>query len=85
MTLTKTCDLDPQKSYILGCHPHGIFGISMLCSFGTDALGFRELFPGIDRRLITLPVQFRIPLVREITAAIGCCSSSKRSIECLLR
>ena len=47
ITLIKTSELDPQKNYILGYHPHGIFTEGASMALGTEACGFSEKFPGI--------------------------------------
>ena len=47
ITLVKTSDLDPQKNYIFGYHPHGIFCEGASIGLGTDACGFSEKFPGV--------------------------------------
>ena len=47
ITLVKTSELDPQKNYIFGYHPHGFFTEGASIGFGTDACGFGEKFPGI--------------------------------------
>lgn len=47
ITLVKTSELDPQKNYILGYHPHGVFTEGASIALGTEACGFSEKFPGI--------------------------------------
>ena len=47
ITLVKTSELDPQKNYIFGYHPHGFFTEGASIGFGTDACGFGEKFRGI--------------------------------------
>ena len=47
ITLVKTSELDPQKNYILGYHPHGIFVEGVSIALNTEACGFSEKFPGI--------------------------------------
>lgn len=58
---------------------HGAF----VC-FATEALGFRQLFPGIRPTLLSLNYQFLFPFNREYCLALGVCSCSKSSIEWLL-
>ncbi|KAF3419827.1 hypothetical protein E2986_11660, partial [Frieseomelitta varia] len=50
--LVKTTDLDPNKSYLFCNFPHGLICLGVYCAFGTDAAGFRELFPGLDINII---------------------------------
>ncbi|RWR98870.1 2-acylglycerol O-acyltransferase 2-like protein, partial [Dinothrombium tinctorium] len=82
--LHKTADLDPNKNYIIGCHPHGIIGQSIFPNFGTNSTGFSEKFPGIKSRLIILDIQFWLPFNRERLLLLGFCSAKKESIEYLL-
>ena len=83
--VVKTAELDPNKSYLIGSHPHGILGFGCFCTFATDALKIKEIFPGIKPSLVTLPINFRLPGAREIVAGTGVCSASKSSMEVLLR
>lgn len=46
MSLVKTADLDPDKAYVFGFHPHGVISLSAFCTFGTEALDFSKVFPG---------------------------------------
>ena len=83
--VVKTCELNPEKSYLCGIHPHGIISFGAFCSFATDALDVASLLPGIETTLITLPEQFRLLGSRELVASAGLCSSSKKSMELVLR
>ena len=47
ITLVKTSDLDPQKNYIFGYHPHGAFTEGASIGLNTEACGFSDKFPGI--------------------------------------
>ena len=47
ITLVKTSDLDPQRNYIFGYHPHGVFTEGASIGLNTEACGFSEKFPGI--------------------------------------
>lgn len=48
ITLVKTADLDPERNYIFGYHPHGFMPDGLMISFGTNQLGFEQTFPGIS-------------------------------------
>lgn len=48
ITLVKTADLDPERNYIFGYHPHGFMPDGLMISFGTNQLGFEQKFPGIS-------------------------------------
>ena len=71
MTLVKTGDLDPNKNYILGFHPHGIMSAGAFCSFATEATGFKLKYPGIRPILLTLAGQFKFPIHREYFMTTG--------------
>jgi len=77
--LTRTAELDPTRNYIFGYHPHGIISLGALCNFATDATGFAKLFPGIDLRLLTLDMNFRIPFFREYLLGLGVNDASRGS------
>ena len=47
ISLAKTAELDPNKSYLLGSHPHGLLCAGAFCAFATDALDFTKVFPGM--------------------------------------
>lgn len=97
--LVKTVDLDPNKKYIFGYHPHGIISVGAFGAFATDGArilslsgtvlqpterGFSALFPGIDRRLVTLPINFNTPFLREYILSLGCCDSSRETFRNVL-
>ncbi|KAF3419792.1 hypothetical protein E2986_08085 [Frieseomelitta varia] len=46
--LVKTTDLDPNKSYLFCNFPHGITCTGIWFAFGTDIIGYHQLFPGIE-------------------------------------
>ena len=46
--------------------------------------GFTQLFPGIDRRLITLPINFMVPFVREYDLSFGLCDSNAKTFRNVL-
>lgn len=80
----RTVELEPTRKYIFGYHPHGIISHGAFAAFGTEALGFSDLFPGITNTLLTLDANFRVPLYRDYALAMGLASVSKESIENLL-
>ncbi|XP_055347148.1 acyl-CoA wax alcohol acyltransferase 1-like [Paramacrobiotus metropolitanus] len=83
--IIKTADLDPGGKYVMGVHPHGAsLALGALCTFHTEALGFRNLFPDIDVRLLALKTVFQIPLLREYALSFGTCDVSRKSIDYLL-
>ena len=52
--------------------------------FGTEALDFPRLFPGIDARVLTLNINFRAPFLREYLLLHGVCSVSRDAILTIL-
>lgn len=82
--LVKTAELNPNKNYILGCHPHGIMSVGAFSCFSTDSCGFAEAFPGVRPRLAILAGLFRIPLLRDYIMCAGLYPVSKPSLVHLL-
>jgi len=85
--LVKTCDLDPNKTYMFCSHPHGILCSGAFCAFNTEGVGFSKLFPGLTARLLVLSGQFNFPnlVYREAVLATGSCAATKQGMEALLR
>jgi len=81
--LVKTCELDPKKNYLLGSHPHGVLCAGIFSCFGTEGANVKEVYPGLEPRLLTLEGQFWIPGYRELFASSGACAVSKRGMETL--
>ncbi|KAM8882388.1 2-acylglycerol O-acyltransferase 1 isoform 1-T1 [Synchiropus picturatus] len=84
ITLVKTVDLDLNKNYIFGFHPHGVLVAGAFGNFCTEATGFSQLFPGLRPHLLMLPFWFRIPFFRDYIMCGGLVSSSKSSLSCLV-
>lgn len=82
--LVKTAELDPNRTYLIGSHPHGILCFGIFGAFATDCLNVQEVFPGIYPRLVTLQEQFWLPGSRELISATGAVASTKRGIESVL-
>ncbi|KAM3868998.1 diacylglycerol O-acyltransferase 2-like [Diretmus argenteus] len=82
--LVKTAELNPNKNYILGCHPHGIMSAGAFTCFGTDSCGFSEVFPGVRATLAVLAGMFQLPLYREYLMSAALCPVSKPSLAHLL-
>ncbi|KAI8872274.1 diacylglycerol acyltransferase [Ramicandelaber brevisporus] len=85
LQLIREGELDPQRTYIAGFHPHGVISVSALLSIGTEACDVENILPGINMRLLTLTSNFNIPLYRDIILAMNVAGVSKRSIENILR
>ncbi|KAK3701054.1 diacylglycerol O-acyltransferase 1 [Vermiconidia calcicola] len=82
--LHRSAKLEPTRKYIFGYHPHGIISHGAFAAFGTEALGFKQLFLGITNVLLTLDSNFRIPLYRDYALRMGLASVSRESCENLL-
>ena len=61
----KTAELPADGTYLLGSHPHGILCSGAVSAFA-HAVGWDALFPGLEVRLLTLIIQFCVPLHREL-------------------
>ena len=68
--LIKTADLDPEKNYIFGYHPHGST-VGVLCTFLSTATGFDRLFPGLKPHFGVLWPFMVVPIMRELASALG--------------
>jgi hypothetical protein len=62
----------------------GLLPIGSLINLGTDATGFRSLFPNITPHVLTVGLFFNLALIREILLFMGCGTVSKESIEYIL-
>ncbi|KAE9962715.1 hypothetical protein BLS_010103 [Venturia inaequalis] len=82
--LHRTTELVPTRKYLFGYHPHGIISHGAFAAFGTEALGFSQLFPGIKNTLLTLESNFRVPLYRDYILRMGLASVSRESCENIL-
>jgi 2-acylglycerol O-acyltransferase 2 len=82
--LHRTVPLEPTRKYIFGYHPHGIISHGAFAAFGTEALGFKQLFPGITNTLLTLDANFRVPIYRDYALRMGLASVSRESCENIL-
>ncbi|XP_041483496.1 2-acylglycerol O-acyltransferase 2-B-like [Lytechinus variegatus] len=71
INLIKTAELDPEKNYLMGFHPHGIMSMGAFVSFGTEACGFSEKFPAMRPLLLTLGGWFNFPLARDYIMSAG--------------
>lgn len=83
ITLHKTAALDPTKRYIAGYHPHGVLPYAN-ASLRIKESGYKEMFPGINFKTVTLAMNWWIPFHREIITALGFCSVDRKSIEYML-
>ena len=82
--LIKTCELDVNKNYLMGYHPHGLIATGAV-TMNTDGQNWDEVFPGIKRRVISLSTAFWLPGFREVALSMGFCSSNQQSIKYCLK
>lgn len=82
-SLHLTAPLDAAKPHIIGIHPHGIIGVGALTNVVMDASGQRERL-GVDLRILTVSINFFIPLWRDLIMALGFVDASRESIAYLL-
>ncbi|KAJ3325681.1 Diacylglycerol O-acyltransferase 2 [Boothiomyces sp. JEL0866] len=82
--LEKTVDLDPNKNYVFGYHPHGIISVGAWINIATEANNIKYLLPGIDLRLMTLSTNFLVPFARELLLSLGICAVTRKSCENVL-
>jgi len=85
ISLTKTADLEPKRSYVFGYHPHGVISMGALVNFATYATGFDKLFPGINVHVLTLASNFKIPFQREWILWMGLCDASRETCHNILQ
>uniref|UniRef100_K7GFN2 Acyltransferase n=1 Tax=Pelodiscus sinensis TaxID=13735 RepID=K7GFN2_PELSI len=82
--LVRTAALPPDRSYVLGSHPHGIMCAGAFKAFCTEGSGFSRLFPGLRPSLALLAGLFPLPVYREYMMSAGMCPVSRRSLDFLL-
>lgn len=82
--LVKTCEINPKRNYLFASHPHGILCSGAFGSFATDALNVKELFPGLSFSVLTLEVNYRWPILRDLILSLGVCSCKRESMNALL-
>ncbi|GAU90360.1 hypothetical protein RvY_02784 [Ramazzottius varieornatus] len=85
ITLEKTHELDPERKYIIGYHPHGVSGGGAFFNFATEATGLSKVFPGIDFHLLTHSSLHHFPIFRDLVALFGMADVSRQSISYCLK
>lgn len=83
--LVKTVELDPNKNYIFGYHPHGILCAGAFATFATEATDWSKTFPNITPHLLPLLALFKPPLFRDYIMSSGMCNISRESCEFILK
>ena len=83
-SLIKTVDLDPNRNYLIGVHPHGIAPFGSVLNFATESTCFSEKFPNIKPHLLVMSQSPRLPIWREFILWAGIVSCSENSIKYIL-
>ena len=84
INIIKTADIDPDRSYVFGYHPHGVISMGALINFATFSTGFDKLFPGVNVHVLTLAGNFKLPFLREWILWMGLCDASRRTCNNIL-
>lgn len=82
--LVKTADLDPERKYILGYHPHGVYAFALFSNI-VFSHHFLRLFPGLELMMTTLPANFWFPFWRDYALALGSATCTSESIKYRLK
>ncbi|CAL8071231.1 unnamed protein product [Calicophoron daubneyi] len=73
-----------SRNYLVGYHPHGIFGVGALINFGTEANQFSSKFPGLTPWLSTLKINFKAPFHRDIVLSLNVVAATYEGLMHLL-
>lgn len=82
--IVKTTDLDPNKNYIMGFHPHGVLSVSAFGNFATEGSGWSEIFPGLTPYLLVLAGHFQFPVFRDYFMSGGAVAVTSKSMTNIL-
>merc|ERR1711892_679555 len=82
--IIKTAELNRNKNYLVGSHPHGVLSAGAYSCFATEGTNFSQVFPGMIPHILTLQEMFFIPLFRELWYATQACAATKAGMEYLL-
>ncbi|XP_065223052.1 diacylglycerol O-acyltransferase 2-like protein 6 [Planococcus citri] len=79
--LIKTQNLEADRNYLFVVYPHGMFALSTICCFCTEANSIESrVFPGLDFRIVTIDAHVCCPITREYCLSMGCIGSRESSI-----
>lgn len=82
--IVKEGELDPDKVYVLGFHPHGILPITVFWLRCCDDK-WKLLFPGVTFSMLTASVMHFVPIMRDIMQWMGGREVSRESFRHALR
>ncbi|CAC5405625.1 Diacylglycerol O-acyltransferase 2B,2-acylglycerol O-acyltransferase 1,Acyl-CoA wax alcohol acyltransferase 1,2-acylglycerol O-acyltransferase 2,Diacylglycerol O-acyltransferase 2A,Diacylglycerol O-acyltransferase 2,Acyl-CoA wax alcohol acyltransferase 2,Diacylglycerol O-acyltransferase 2-like protein 6 [Mytilus coruscus] len=80
LEIVKTTNLDPDKNYIMGLHPHGVLSVSAFGNFATEGTGWSKKFPGLTPYLMVLAGHFQFPMYRDYFMAGGAVAVTSNSM-----
>ena len=84
VNLVKTAELDPNRNYICGSHPHGLLCLGVGVTSCTPFCDIEKTFPNIYFRLLTLREFYIFPGLREIMLAMGMSAATKENLDAIL-
>lgn len=76
-------DPSPGKLYVFGAHPHGVLSAGVwgnLISHNPHALP-----DSLNYRVLTISLNFKVPIWRELVMGVGMVDASRESVQYLLR
>lgn len=81
--------MDPTVQRIFGSHPHGVgslhhMGVMMCPPVCAPGKSFERVSPGKSRRELAATILFRIPGLRELALALGCCDAGRAVVDNVL-
>jgi 2-acylglycerol O-acyltransferase 2 len=82
--MIKTADIEPDRSYVFGYHPHGVISMGALVNFATYATGLDKTYPGVNVHVLTLAGNFYLPVLREWVLWMGICDASRETCHNIL-
>jgi len=82
--MIKTVEIESNRSYVFGYHPHGVISMGALVNFGTFASDFDKMYPGVNVHLLTLAGNFYMPVLREWILWMGLCDASRETCHNIL-
>lgn len=73
-------EADPDERYLFALHPHGVVSLGVWANVLSNGGGLHSVFPKLNLRVVTLPINFFIPIWREFILALGLIDSNESSI-----
>ena len=70
----------PPQAYLFCYHPHGVISMGANAALSTNGCNFDRVFPGLQRKSVTLNLLFHVPFFREYILAAGYVSANKETM-----